>query len=136
MKSLFLLLCVILMSACAHQTGSVASTHPEDTTRDPTIDAWINPFKDDPQLAGVIVQQLPENPYDQKAWLGKHPSMIEFFFWDGRVQQRDYEPDGTQTDSFWWPSTMKVNRNLWDQVDFTQGADPTFKQHADPRQRR
>ncbi|MBB5030860.1 hypothetical protein [Prosthecobacter vanneervenii] len=103
--------------------------------RDFSVGHWENPFRDNPDLAGVAVQQFGECSYDQHHWEGRHPHEIYFFFWDGRVRQCGYEPDGTLLEDFWWPEDMRLKPHdpRWKKVDFSHGSDPMFKRHADPR---
>ena len=81
------------------------------------------------------MQQFGECAYDQQRYEGKHPCGIYFYFWDGRVRQRGYEPDGTLLDDFWWPTDMRLKPGDggWGLVDFSHGSDPSFRHHADPR---
>ena len=83
------------------------------------------------------MQQFTDCPYENWRYEGKHPAMVIFYFWDGRVRQLGYEPDGTVYDNFWWPAPdrLKPGDAAWWMVDFTHGSDPTFQHHADPRKK-
>lgn len=61
---------------------------------------WINVHAGAPGLAGVVVQQMPDN--SEQAHRGRHPAMILFVFEDTRVHQFEYDPDGKVTGDFWW----------------------------------
>jgi hypothetical protein len=100
-----------------------------------TVGAWTNLYKGDPSLAGVIVQQFGECPYDQHLYEGRHPCAVYFFFWGGRVIQTGYEPNGLITGRFEWNNRLKPGDIWWDDVDFSHGSDPTFVRHKDPRKR-
>jgi len=93
---------------------------------------WLNIYGDDPGLAGVVVQQLPDSPAGASRWRGRHPAMILFVFWDGRVRQRGYSPTGAVEEDFWWHITP-AQKDIWKQVDYSKGSDPQFRRHADPR---
>ena len=80
--------------------------------------------------------QFTDNPSEDWRYEGMHPSLVAFFFWDGRVRQHDYEPDGRVRYDYWWPDRLKPSDGRWNAVDFTQGSDPIFKHHADPRPRK
>ena len=95
--------------------------------------AWENPFRGDPNLAGVNVIQYGECPYENWTFDGKHPCNIWYFFWNGRVRQIQYLPDGKVWDDFYWPQRLKPGDPFWKGVDFAFGSDPQFKKHRDPR---
>ena len=126
---------LIGLTACVHQS-SKSSSAPPRKTHNFEVGPWVNPYRGDPKLAGVIVTQFTDNPYVNWQYEGKHPAMVEFYFWDGRVRQHDYEPDGTLRSEFWWPDSLKPSDGWWSDVDFSQGSDPTFKRHQDPRLRK
>lgn len=94
---------------------------------------WKNLHKDDLDLAGVIVMQYPENPYEIRSFVGMHPAAIFYVFWDGRVRQVGYDPDGVISNDFWWDDPMEPGEGWWDDVDFSYGSDPNFERHQDPR---
>ncbi|CAN5664597.1 hypothetical protein BH09VER1_BH09VER1_00990 [soil metagenome] len=124
----------MVMAGCAHHSGVGTEPKPK-TVHNREIGRWKNIYKGDPKLAGVEVHQFGECPYDQWLYEGKHPEAVWYYFWDGRVRQIDYEPDGKSYSDQWWPPEMRLRRGSldWQQVDFSQGSDPTFKHHADPR---
>lgn len=97
---------------------------------------WNNNYRGDPGLAGVIVQQFPDGDdgytFDERN--GKHPCMILYGFWDDRFRQVAYTPSGKVTGDFWF-KVDDSSKWIWGNVDFTQGSDPSFKRHQDPRVR-
>jgi|GEM_PF-3022721 len=124
------------LAACSHHSEKPVKLPKVRAIHDFSVGPWENPFRGDPNLAGVCVQQFGECPYDQHLHEGKHPCGIYFYFWDGRVRQRGYEPDGTLREDFWWPAAMRLKLHdsaSWKNVDFSHGSDPNFKHHADPR---
>lgn len=52
-------------------------------------------YNDDPNLLSIDVRQLPENPYEAGAYVGKHPAVIEYKFKDGKTRVMSFLPDGT-----------------------------------------
>ena len=96
---------------------------------------WTNIHFSNPDLAGVLVQQFPDNPYEAPAWEGKHPAMILFVMWNGRVNQLGYEPSGKVRENFWWniESSEHDYSYIWEQLDYPQGSDSNFMHHRDPR---
>jgi hypothetical protein len=97
---------------------------------------WTNIYRSDPDLAGVIVQQFPDGDdnftFEERD--GKHPCMILYGFWDDRFRQMHYTPTGEVTSEFWF-KIDESTKWIWNNVDFTQGSDPWFKTHQDPRVR-
>ena len=63
---------------------------------------WINLHRNNPDLVGIYVQQLPDNKADQAAYRGRHPSMIIYLFKAGRAHQVSYTPSGQIEEGFWW----------------------------------
>jgi len=127
-----------LLASCG--TSNCCGSHGPGTTlpelkpaKDHSVGVWTNEFQGDPQLAGVTVQQFGECPYDQWRFESKHPCGVFYFFWDGRVVQRQYEPDGTLVSDGNWKNRVNPGDAWWQNVDFTHGSDPEFKHHADPR---
>lgn len=95
---------------------------------------WTNRYRNDPNLAGVMVQQFTDGDdnFSFEERNGKHPCMVLYAFWDNRYVQIAYTPDGYETSKFWF----KIDEStqwLWDHVDFSHGSDPTFERHPDPR---
>ena len=132
-KAALTAVCLVCLAACAHRSDTSAKPPKPQLPHDYSVGHWENPFRGNPKLAGVVVQQFGECVYDQHLWEGKHPCGIYFYFWDGRVRQRSYEPDGTLREDFWWPDRLKSGDARWSDVDFSHGSDPTLKHHADPR---
>ncbi len=131
MRRLLLLAALLaLLPGCAAPQPKVAPLKDEGI-RDTSVGRWENPFRHSANLAGVITQQFPDGG-DFKPYEGKHPCMILFVFWDGRIRQINYEPDGSSHDAQWWHLGPE-NQFYWDQVDFTHGSDPLFRNHPDPR---
>jgi hypothetical protein len=128
-----LALCVV---GCANRQNRSASLPLRRPVRSHAIGRWDNPYRGDPKLAGVRVYQLGECPYEQWRYEGKHPAGIWFYFWDGRVRQIGYEPNGSVDNDFWWPTRLKPGDSYWLDVDFSHGSDPAFQHHADPRLKR
>jgi hypothetical protein len=121
----FLIFAVFLLTGCA--------TQHKDTMLSNTVGPWENLYKGDRALAGVFVLQYPEGADSWKDYEYKHPGLIEYFFWDGRVRQIVYRPDGSVHDDFWWPYKIKPGDGWWGGLDFSYGSDPEFKRHKDPR---
>lgn len=63
---------------------------------------WINIHKRNPELAGVRVQQYPDNRADKAAYEGKHPVMVVYVFKNRKAHQVSYTPEGQVQDGFWW----------------------------------
>jgi len=108
----------------------------EEQVRAGKVGPWSNIYKGDAMLAGVSVQQFPDGDdgfsYEERN--GKHPCMILYGFWDDRFRQLEYSPSGDVTSDFWF----KIEDStawIWNDVDFTQGNDPNFNKHQDPRLR-
>jgi len=97
---------------------------------------WTNKYANDIKLAGVTVDQFPEvaNRKYLASYVGKHPAGVTYYFWDGRVKQCTFTPEGELLNAFWWAKDF-LNRNtsLWSDVDFSAGSDPHFESHSDPR---
>jgi hypothetical protein len=125
MRKLLTVFAVFLLIGCA--------TQHKDTVLSDTIGPWENLYKGDPALAGIYLIQYPEGAVSFKDYEYKHPGLIEYFFWDGRVRQIGYRPDGSVNDDFWWPEKIKPGDGRWEQADFSYGSDPEFKRHKDPR---
>ncbi len=104
-------------------------------TKNVTKGKWTNIHSSNPDLAGVLVQQFPDSSFEAPAWEGKHPAMILFVMWNGRVNQLGYEPSGMVRENFWWNmETSEHNYSyIWEQLDYSLGSDPNFKHHRDPR---
>jgi hypothetical protein len=96
--------------------------------------SWTNIYRGDPNLTGVITQQFPDGDdnftFEERD--GKHPCMILYGFWDDRFRQIHYTPTGDVVNEFWF-KIDESTKWIWDGVDFTQGADPSFERHQDPR---
>ena len=135
MTAAFSALCLVCLTACAHRSHPSAKPSQPRPIHDNSIGHWDNPFRDNPNLAGVYVQQFGECSYDQHRSEGKHPCAIYFYFWDGRSRVRGYEPNGTLQEDSWCPGRLKPGDEEWGVVDFSHGSDPTFKHHADPRKK-
>ena len=100
------------------------------------IGPWQNAYAGNEELAGVVISQFPEAgryPWLIESYKGKHPAMILYYFWNGRINQRAFEPDGTETENFWWNDSLKPGEWIWRVVDYSQGSDPKFIRHRDPR---
>ena len=97
---------------------------------------WVNIHVGDPNLAGTLVTQYPADPSEKHLFEGKHPFVISFVMWDGSVNETYYDPEGRVVSAGWWRlQDMKAYdpQILWKGVDFSQGSNPTFKQHKYPR---
>lgn len=101
----------------------------------PSLVKWFNLHENDAALAGVEVCQYPEgSAYDSKTrYMGKHPAMVIYYFWDGRVRQTSFEPNGALREDFFWPRQLRLGPDTWRNVNFNLGSDPFFKSHKDPR---
>lgn len=106
-----------------------------DAARKENRYAWQNLYAGDPALAGTEVWQLPRegDVYDRTRWANRHPAEIDYFFWDGRVYQVLYFPNGDEWDKGWWPYRIRPGDREWEDVDFSYGSDPSFERHGDPR---
>ncbi len=107
------LLLPCLLIGCGEPTLSEAP--PEVPIRNWTVGRWTNRYADDPNLAGVRVQQFPDCSGDAARHEGRHPAMILYVFKNGRVNQNGFEPDGTIREDFWW--SIGPDHYLWDQID-------------------
>ena len=94
---------------------------------DGTVGPWKNRHSGNPELAGVSVQQFPDCAYESVRYEGKHPAMILFVMWDGRVNQVEYEPSGTVSADWWWKIDKKRHDYILEQLDYTHGSKPDFK---------
>jgi hypothetical protein len=96
---------------------------------------WENKHRNDPNLAGIEIAQLPEGAATESktAFLKGHPAMILYFFWDGKVRQTGFEADGRLVEDFFWPYKITDDNGYWKSVDFSFGSDPSFIKHRDPR---
>ena len=100
----------------------------------PPVARVQNLYAGNPQLAGISIAQSSDELGSYEKYLGKHPALVCYVFWDGRVQQYNYEPDGKLMEKpFWWPRKLEVGNGSWKEVDFSYGSDPTFEKHQDPR---
>jgi hypothetical protein len=133
-RTIFLAFVSVAFLGCAHHSMLSSGFRAPRTVSSRAVGPWDNPYRNDPKLAGVWICQLGECPYDQWRFEGKHPAGIFFYFWDGRVRQVGYEPDGTVYSDQWWPHRIEPGDD-WFNVDFSQGSDPTFQHHADPRKK-
>jgi len=79
------------------------------------VGPWINRFDGVKGLAGVIVQQFPDNSADAPDYQGKHPAMILYVFKDGRVNQCGFDPNGNITEDFWWK--LAPGDSMWSEID-------------------
>jgi hypothetical protein len=129
----FILGITIPMSSCVtpHKEQPIGPTKKQETTWY-AIGPWTNIYEDDPELAGVEIHQQGENPYEQAARVGKHPEMILYYFWDGRIRQQNFDTDGSVYSDQWLPK-LKIGDPSWELVDFSSGSDPSFSHHRDPR---
>jgi hypothetical protein len=94
---------------------------------------WKNEYRNDAQLAGVIVNKYMEGIQDPSRYIGKHPASIWYVFWNGDVRANMYNPDGSIDSSQLWKGYFKPGPEFWNDVDFNHGNDPEFKRHRDPR---
>ena len=125
---LLALLAMTLLCACTSQTKQV---QPALSDR---IGRWENIHEGNLRLAGVCISQYPPDGHgSERAYENKHPGSIWYMFWDGAVQQTGYDPDGLETENFYWKDKIKPGSGWWDNVDFSYGSDPNFERHKDPR---
>ena len=86
MRSFIVISVSLLLVSCSTPDSSEGLPIPVEaqtpTVRDTSIGAWKNIHRANPDLAGVLVQQFPDNPYEAPEWTGKHPAMILFVMWD------------------------------------------------------
>lgn len=80
-----------------------------------TTGTWSNRYEGDASLAGVIVQQFPDNLQTAVLYEGRHPAMILYVFEDGKVNQVGFTPDGEVREDFWWE--IEPDSYIWDQID-------------------
>jgi hypothetical protein len=125
-RTLALLLNCVILAGCANQSGIEGNL-----SLSSDVGAWTNIHKGSTKLAGVIVNQYPDNA-EAPAWEHQHPAMIMYFMWDSTIHEVYYEPDGSRRGEHWGPLNDNF-KHLWGDVDFSHGSDPTFKRHKDPR---
>jgi hypothetical protein len=99
----------------------------------PEHSAWKRLVPDSSELAGVIVEQLPEISHSQHLYFGKHPFEVQMVYWDGRIQMFEFTPDGLVRRTAWSEHPLKHGDEWWGRVDFSYGSDPDFSKHSDPR---
>jgi hypothetical protein len=75
----------------------------------------INLHKNNPDLLGVEVHQLPDNEDDAKAYRGTHPAMIIFVCKHGKAHQIEYTPSGQVEDGFWFD--IPEGDKIYDRID-------------------
>lgn len=126
-------LVIILAFAIA---GTSFSRDALDEGNNVTKGGWVNIHAGNPELAGVMILQSPIESHKGISYSGKHPFLVSFVMWDGRVNETYYKPDGQIISAGWW--TLKDSKaldpqQLWHSVDFSYGSDPNFKKHKDPR---
>ena len=63
---------------------------------------WINIHKNNPNLIGIHVQQLPDDIKDREDYVGKHPVMIIYLFKGNRAHTVTYTPTGQIQNGVWW----------------------------------
>lgn len=129
---IFLLSIALVLTGCASAPKGENLTKKDYEELDNAIGPWENPYKGDPKLAGVEIQQYPEGIGPKKRYEHKHPASIWYIFWNGNVKSVQYDPDGTVMVSSLWKRSYKTPAD-WYRVDFTYGSDPEFKRHKDPR---
>ena len=135
MKSAAITACLLItLSSCSnkHDTYVLHVSEP-DTPQNRAIGNWTNYHSGNIDLAGVRIQQFPDNR-EFEPWEGRHPAMILYVMWDGRVNQIGYKPDGSVQENFWWQITEGNGRYLWENLDYSVGSDPNFKIHSIPIQ--
>jgi len=95
---------------------------------------WTNKHLGSADLAGVSIQQFPDCVHESPAWDGKHPAMILFVMWDGRVNQVEYEPSGKIRSDWWWDINKEKHdySYIWNDLDYSHGSDPNFERHQKP----
>lgn len=131
MPYLLLVLLSVFIVSCAQQAITEVQSLQEGTRLSSEIGEWTNLHKGSDKLAGVIVNQYPDN-FEASAYESRHPAMIMYFMWDSTIHEVYYNPDGTQSGEHW--SKVQDNyKHVWSQVDFSHGSDPAFLRHNDPR---
>ena len=139
MRSIIAFFVSLLLIGCSTQDASEGLPYAVEVSvpviRDTSTGAWKNIHRANPDLAGALVQQFPDSSLEAPAWEGKHPAMILFVMWDGRVNQIGYKPSGKIAEDLWW-NLNEGDRDysyIWEQLDFSHGSDPAFEHHHDPR---
>lgn len=131
------LVCLCFVSCSGTDTGNrlQAGAPTILESHEPSVGSWTNRHAKNPDLAGVLVQQFPDSSHEASERKGKHPAMILFVMWDGRVNQVGYRPSGEIIEDFWWDLKQGSHdfSYVWEQLDYSHGSDPTFKSHRDPR---
>lgn len=95
MKILPKLILLILVSSITHL--NVYADEPLKCGKE-----WINIHKNNPDLIGIHVQQLPDCIGDREEdYKGQHPVMIIYIFKGGRAHTVFYTPSGQVTDGYW-----------------------------------
>lgn len=99
------------------------------------VGPWNNEHAGNPELAGVFIAQLPEDPDPELvAEYSKptsHPIEVFYLFWNREVDQRAYFPDGRLRYAHQYVTDADVY--LWERADYSFGSDPEFRRHVDPR---
>lgn len=117
----------------SHGSDPNFSQHP-DPRRE--VKKWKNLYKNDPSLAGIEIDQRPREGSvyeDRSVYDNRHPGMVSYYFWDGRIRCIYYSPYGDVWDDSWYKKRIKAGDASWGCVDFSYGSDPKFKSHGDPR---
>lgn len=117
------------LTGCAFRGSSSDSPEVINTV---IVGKWDNIYQGNESLAGVVVEQLPENPIDAECFRnGEHPCVIQYVFWSGNVHKITYSPEGVTIGDVWWK--VEKDDGFWKEVDFSLGSDPDFERHKDPR---
>lgn len=146
MKLTSFLIAVVILAGCSDKqrnfsksedwraaavVGPVNSAPGEKDGKGDVIGPWKNRYKRNPDLAGVIVIQLPEVPEELPAYRNQHPSAINYVFWNGKIEKFAFSPNGEVVGEASW--IIEKGDDLWKEVDFRAGSDPEFLRHQDPR---
>jgi hypothetical protein len=89
-------------ASAAHMKTVMAVSAPAVRTVRLKPGSFVNLHAKDRSLAGIWVQQYPDNDAEEKMYLGKHPCMVIYVFKDGRFHKTEFRPDGTSSEDSWW----------------------------------
>jgi len=129
MKIIISFLGIALISACVHDVRYDKTT---TSSRKLRPGEWVNLHVGDPNLAGILIIQLPDAPREAIEYIDKHPCYVGYFFWDGRLRVTQFTPEGEKyVDKWMWDTPG--SSYLWKGVDYSYGSDPSFRTHKDPR---
>ena len=91
----------LTLCSCATDSQRQAALPSEPPQVNRANGPWEHRYRDDRNLVGVWIQQLPDNSFEAPSYEGKHPCMVYYIFADGRAHGFHYLPDGTIESQDW-----------------------------------